>query len=160
MVFLFLLLIILLLITSKIRIKIDNLRFRGELLNEKEKSKSCLNDNYNIKISLDVLSEIPIVWVNIDKKKIEKLKQNDRFKNIKFKNATKNIKIYQLKDVKEKINIRIKEFYLDTQIGTDSTIFTTMIIPLVSFIISYMLAKKKIKQKNFNFKIKPIFNMR
>lgn len=160
MVFLFLLLIILLLITSKIRIKIDNLRFRGELLNEKEKSKSYLNDNYNIKISLDVLSKIPILWINIDKKKIEKLKQKDRFKNIKFKNATKNIKIHQLKEVKEKINIRIKEFYLDTQIGTDSTIFTTMIIPLISSIISYILAKRHIKQKNFDFKIKPIFNMR
>ena len=169
LVFLFLLLIILLLITSKIRIEINNFKFSGEILNkkdvlddlmEKEKKESYLNDNYNIKISLNVLIKIPILWININKKKIEKLKQNKKFKNIKFKNATKDIDIQQLKHAKEKINIKIKQFHLDAQIGTDSTIFTTMIIPLISSIISYILAKRHIKQKNFDFKIKPIFNMR
>lgn len=160
MVFLFLLLITLLLVTSKIRIEIDNLRFRGEILNKKEKNKSYLNNSYNIKISLNILSKIPILWININKDKIEKLKQNNKFKNIDFKNARKNIKVNDIKDIKNQINIKIKKFYLKVSIGTDSTMFTTFLIPIISSIISIILANKRIKQKNLYFKINPIFNMR
>lgn len=157
MVFLYVLLIIvILLITSKIRIEIDNFKFFSNI------KQSHLNDKYNIKIKLQVLNKIPILWTNINKSKIQKLKEKEKFKNINlnFKDIKKDISLKNLKQNTSQINIEIKKFYLNTEIGTDSTMFTSMLISLLSSGIAIILASKKVKQENQNFQIKPIYNSR
>ena len=157
MVFLFILLIIILLITSKIKIEISNFEFTSKKI-----KSSYLNDKYNIKIEFVILSKIPILWVNINKKKIQKLEESGKFKNINinFKNVKKDISIKKIKQVQKQINIQIKKFNLKLELGTDSTILTSMIIPTISSIISIILARKRIEPSNSYLRIKPIYNKR
>ena len=157
MVFLFILLIIILLITSKIKIEISNFKFTSKKI-----KSSYLNDKYNIKIEFVILSKIPILWVNINKKKIQKLEESGKFKNINinFKDVKKDISIKKIKQVQKQINIQIKKFNLKLELGTDSTILTSMIIPTISSIISIILARKRIEPSNSYLRIKPIYNKR
>lgn len=154
MVFLFVCLaIILLFVTSKIQIKIDNFKL---LFSSENVKKIKLNEDYDIKIAFLIFCKLPILWININKNKIKKIKENGRY----FKGIRQDISLKHLKQIKNKINICVKKFYLKSSIGTDNTIFTTMIIPLISSAIAIILARKKVKQKNQNFQINPIYNSR
>ena len=162
MVFLFILIIlVVLLITSKIRIEINNLRFStNNVKNNLPIKQQHLNDKYNVKIKLQILGKITVLWFNINKHKIEKLKKKQRFKNIKMTNFKKHISVDKIKQWKNIINISIEKLKLNAEIGTDSTMLTTMIIPTISSIIAIILAKKKVKQENQYFQLKPIYNKR
>ncbi|MBR3002360.1 MAG: hypothetical protein IKF38_02180 [Clostridia bacterium] len=174
MVFLFIFfLIIILLVTSKIRIEIENLKILSKtedilelLIKKSNKQKNnlinpnYLNDKYTIKIKLQILSKLPIIWTNINKNKIQKMEKNEKIKRINenLKNTPKNISFKQFKQATNKINIDIKKFYLETEIGTENTILTTMIVPIISSFLAIIFTKKKVKQENQKYQIKPIYN--
>lgn len=152
MVFLFIFLgIILLFITSKIRIEIKD-------VNYSYKSTRHINDNYKITTKLIIASKLPVLWSTIDKQKVEKFKQSERFKNINLKSIKEDISIKQIGISKEQIKINIKKFYLNAQVGTESTMLTTMLVPALSTIIALILAKEKTKKENLKFTINPIYN--
>lgn len=148
MVFLFALLLLFILILSKIRIEINNLQF-----NSKKIKCSHLNNDYKISIKLIILKAIPLIWINIDKRKIERIKQKQK---INFQSFSKKISKQKIKSIIEKI--RIKNLYLKMNIGTDFTIFTSILIPVFSTIISTELAKRSTSPENQFFEIKPIYN--
>lgn len=160
LVFLFILIILtVLILTSKIKIEIKDLKFYSKQtlgLN----FNSYLNNKFNIQAKITVLEFLPILWVNINKEKINKIKQNKRLKKYNFNKISKDFSLKKLEKGTEKINIKIKKFYLNSQIGTESTVFTSALIPIISTIISIILAKKKVKIPNQKFNIKPIYNNR
>lgn len=160
MVFLFILIILtMFILTSKIKLEVKDLKFYSKQtfgLN----FDSYLNNKFNIRVKLLMLGFLPIFWININKEKIDKIKQNEKLKSFKFNNIGKKISLKNIGKANEKINIKINKFYLKTQIGTESTVLTTAIIPTISTIIAIILAKKKVKKINQSFKINPIYNSR
>lgn len=149
MVFLFaFLLVLFILILSKIRIEINNLQF-----NSKKIKCSHLNDDYKISIKLIILKVIPLIWVNIDKQKIEKIKQKQK---INFKNLNKKISKEKVKKLIEQI--QIKNFYLKLNFGTDFTLITSILIPVLSTIIATKLSKNSVNPEKQRFEIHPIYN--
>lgn len=154
LVFLFILLILLLiLIASKIRIKIDNLQFTSKKIDN-----SYLNNNYNIKIELIILEILPLIWININKRKIDKLKSKNKI-NINLKNINKKMSKIKISKIKDKINVKIKEFNLKLFLGTDFTIFTSLIIPIFSTLIAILLSKKEVDKSKQNYELKPVYNL-
>ena len=75
LVFIFLGLIIIILsfttimLLSTIQIKITNLI----LENKKERDVKRINNSYKIKIGIYFLNKIPILWINLNSKKIKKI---------------------------------------------------------------------------------------
>lgn len=185
MVFLFIFLIVtLLIIFSKISIEIRDLKFTSKKIIAKAISKkldtsnplndkfhnygtlksSHFNDDYNFQLTWYILSRVPIIRINITKIQIEKIMNKIEKSNIRSKinELEKNIN----KDVIEKlkhINLelkktQIKNLELKIDIGTDDTIFTTMLVPIISTIISLFLVKKRVKLTMQTFAVNPIYN--
>ena len=149
MVFIFFVLIVfILLVTSKIRIEITNLKYIS----------NHLNDYFNIKINLQILGKLTVLCFNINKPKINKWKNNKKLKIFNMKGIKKHISIKKINQLKKIINFSIKKIKLKAEIGTDSTILTTMIIPTISSIIAILLAVIKVKYINQYFEVKPVYN--
>lgn len=167
LVFLFVLFILVLiffiLITSKIKIKIDNFKF-----NYKSKIK-LLNDKYNVRIQFIIFNFLPIFWVNINKKKIEKLKRNssksklqlklqNKIKSeISFNKIVRNISKGRGKQIQEILNLKINKFNLELNFGTDFMFLTNLLIPIISTGISTFLYKYDAKKTYY--RILPIYNL-
>lgn len=170
MVFLFLLLIMILFMTSKI--VIDIRKFEIESINSVSNTKiysdyknNKFYNDYDIKIKLQILQFLPILCFKIDKRKLEKLCnskkfKNIRLKNIKYDNVKKYINLKNIKEIKEKILINMKYFILKINIGTGSIILTSFVVSIVSFILSILLTNKTVKTPNPYFKIQPIYSNR
>lgn len=155
MVFLFIVIIILLLIiTSKIQIKVENLKYHRRFLehNSIDSKTNHMNSKYNINIKIIILNILPILWVNINQNKVERLKQNENFK----KQFSKN----NLIQSQNKLDFKIKKLYLNASIGTESIFLTAMIIPIISTILAILAAQKSKNSKNITYNIKPIYNAR
>lgn len=159
MVFLFLLCIILIVITSKIEIDIEKINV------EYKANFNKFTSNYIARIKLKILEIVPILWITLDKNKIEKLRNSKRFKKINFKNMNfnefkKNINKRDIKKIKDQMKINIEKFKLYLNIGVESTIFTSFLIPIISSGISVILSRKRVKNANHEFQIIPIYNNR
>ena len=160
MVFLFILLIFpTLFIFSKIQIEILNLKYKSN-------SKKHLNKNYKIVFVLKILGNIPIFKIKIDKKKVEKLKKKDALQkrineiNLKVIENKEQIDKNILKAIK-KANILLKKLRLKVEIGTLNPFLTSILVPVISTIISILIAKntkRKIKKKaNQKYIITPLY---
>ena len=155
MVFLFIILIIMLisiiLSFSKIRIQINNFRFQSQ-------TKRHINKEYEIIIKLYILKVIPILKVNITKTKLEKLKLKEKIKDLDLKIIKNNQQFDKkaLTAIKE-LNIGIKNIDLYVDIGTENASLTSIIVPIVSTVISFILHKKIKKFQNQVFTINPIY---
>ncbi|MBR3255263.1 MAG: hypothetical protein IKF97_03465 [Clostridia bacterium] len=175
MVFLFILLSIIiftiLIINSNIKIEIRHINYFSQKGKKSNNTKLQSSTNHiDIRIKLIILGFIPLFWQTINNQKIEEAKKNNKIKNklkkiyekLKRKNEnTKKVGILEiLKIVKEKINIIIKEFYLDLSFATDDTVFTSMLVPIISTFLSILLYKKQVKQNKLNYQITPLYNSR
>ena len=155
MVFLFIILIIMLisiiLSFSKIRIQINNFRFQSQ-------TKRHINKEYEVIIKLYILKIIPILKVNITKTKLEKLKLKEKIKDLDLKIIKDNQQFDKkaLTALKE-LNIGIKNIDLYVDIGTENASLTSIIVPIVSTVISFILHKKIKKFQNQVFTINPIY---
>ena len=155
MVFLFIILVIMLisiiLSFSKIRIQINNFRFQSQ-------TKRHINKEYEIIIKLYILKVIPILKVNITKIKLEKLKLKEKIKDLDLKIIKNNQQFDKkaLTAIKE-LNIGIKNIDLYVDIGTENASLTSIIVPIVSTVISFILHKKIKKFQNQVFTINPIY---
>ena len=160
MVFLFVLLMFLVICTifllfSKVRIKIENLRFTSV-------NKKHINDNYEIVIGLYVLNKIPIIKLLINKEKIDKIKAN---KSLKNKMEKINIKLIQDKDKFDKrileafksLDPNIEQMNLEIQVGTENASLTAIIVPTISTALSIILRKYMKTYKKQNYKVEPIY---
>lgn len=152
MVFLFvILIIILLLIFSKIRIQIENFRFSSII-------DRHINEDYKIIIQLCILGKIPIVQIKITRTKLEKLKIKEKMKKVDI-NALKNNKEFDkkiLKAIKE-TKILINRMNLKIELGTEDAVLTSIIIPIISTLITFLLRNKIKEYKCQTFIIQPIY---
>ena len=168
MVFLLILLILaVFLLSLKIKIQIENVKLtikeptsnRTDFVNnikQLTKNKGKLlnqNSNYKIKIKLLVIKFIPIFSTKLTKQKIEKIKNKYKFSNMRFK---QKFSFNSIKKIIEKA--KIKKFFLKVNIGLESIMLLTFLIPTISTIISIILANQKLKVDDQNYQIKPIYN--
>ena len=149
-----LLIILVIIVTSKIRFQIKD--FEYSLINIKH-----VNPKYKMQISWFIFGKIPIVRIDIDKTKINKLKIKEKITNIETeiiqgkKPINKNI----LKVIK-KIKLDVKELNLKIDLGTENAALTSMIIPIISSILAIFLRRKIKSTEEQYFIITPIYQNR
>ena len=154
MVFLFILLtIIIVLIFSKIQVEIENFR-----LNLPNKNK-ILNDTFLFKIKLVIFGTLPIINLKINREKLKKLENNLKDKKIKLdiNKIGKQITKENINDAK-KLQMHIEKIKLKINFGTENTILTSFIVPIISTIWSIVLTKKRVKEEKQRLEINPIYN--
>ncbi len=160
--FLFTLLVFIFLL-SNIEIEIDNLCFDS---NNKKYKKI---EDYLIFIRLKFLDKITWLKIIIDNKKIVKIGKSKilRRKISKSINELEDIKEKILRDRKEilkinnikKLNIRVKQLYLDMRVSALDNIITSFAVATISSIISIILARniKKYEKDKYIYSIIPIY---
>ena len=152
MVFLFVVLVsILILIFSKIRVRVENFRFSSM-------QDRHINKDYKIIIQLCILAKIPIVKINITKTKLEKLKIKEKMQKIDI-NVLKDDKEFDkkiLKAIKE-AKIIIKKMNLKIELGTENAALTSIIIPVISTLIAFLLKNRIKEYTSQTFVIRPIY---
>ena len=159
MVFLFIFLsiiimIVILLIFSKVKIEIINFNFFGKI-----PKAISINKDYKIIIKLVILKKLPIIRLELTKKRLEKLKLKDKMKNanakaMKMLKEDKNQKI--IRALKE-LDITIQNMNLEVKIGTENASFTAILVAIVSTLVSMLLKKHIKKYKSQTFKIQPVY---
>lgn len=160
--FLFTLLVLIFLL-SNIEIEIDNFCFDS---NNKKYKKI---EDYLIFIRLKFLDKITWLKIIIDNKKIVKIGKSKilRRKISKSINELEDIKEKILRDRKEilkinnikKLNIRVKQLYLDMRVSALDNIITSFAVATISSIISIILARniKKYEKDKYIYSIIPIY---
>jgi hypothetical protein len=152
LVFLFILLtIIIVLIFSKIQVEIENFR-----LNLPKNKNKILNDTFLFKIKLVIFGTLPIINLKINR---EKLENNLKDKKIKLdiNKIGKQITKENINDAK-KLQMHIEKIKLKINFGTENTILTSFIVPIISTIWSIVLTKKRVKEEKQRLEINPIYN--
>ena len=155
MVFLFILLtIIIVLIFSKIQVEIENFR-----LNLPKNKNKILNDTFLFKIKLVIFGTLPIINLKINREKLKKLENNLKDKKIKLdiNKIGKQITKENINDAK-KLQMHIENIKLKINFGTENTILTSFIVPIISTIWSIVLTKKRVKEEKQRLEINPIYN--
>ena len=155
MVFLFILLtIIIVLIFSKIQVEIENFR-----LNLPKNKNKILNDTFLFKIKLVIFGTLPIINLKINREKLKKLENNLKDKKIKLdiNKIGKQITKENINDAK-KLQMHIEKIKLKINYGTENTILTSFIVPIISTIWSIVLTKKRVKEEKQRLEINPIYN--
>lgn len=155
MVFLFILLtIIIVLIFSEIQVEIENFR-----LNLPKNKNKILNDTFLFKIKLVIFGTLPIINLKINREKLKKLENNLKDKKIKLdiNKIGKQITKENINDAK-KLQMHIEKIKLKINFGTENTILTSFIVPIISTIWSIVLTKKRVKEEKQRLEINPIYN--
>ena len=147
----FVIIVAIILTFSKIKIQIINLKFNSQ-------TKRHINKDYAILVKLCILGNIPILKINITKTKLEKIKIQDKIKNIDFKYLEEHPSFDKeiLKEIK-KLDIQIKNINLHIDIGTENACLTSIIVPAISTAIAIILRNKIKKFENQIFIINPIY---
>lgn len=129
-ILLFLILIIVLIVSSSLKLNVK----RVYLSNVKEGIKlSKLEKEFLIYLEVYLFGKIKIVKIKLDKKLIDKLKVQNKVENL-----DKDIKV--IKKVKQfeiikKLKIRIDNFNLNAEIGTEDVTITALLVVIISSII-------------------------
>lgn len=155
MVFLFILLtIIIVLIFSKIQVEIENFR-----LNLPKNKNKILNDTFLFKIKLVIFGTLRIINLKINREKLKKLENNLKDKKIKLdiNKIGKQITKENINDAK-KLQMHIEKIKLKINFGTENTILTSFMVPIISTIWSIVLTKKRVKEEKQRLEINPIYN--
>ena len=157
MFFLFIILIIIVMfITINVKFEIQNLKISTN-------ETPHLNKKYQIKIVIYTLGCIPILKINLNNKKIQKVINNPKIKE--------KIKQQETKIIENKVNIdkelitslkniktEIKEINLKIIIGTENASLTAFTIPVISTLVAVVLSKqiKKYNEKQV-FLVEPVY---
>ena len=156
MVFLFILLIlcILLLIIVFSKIRIDVKKFEYCSANKKH-----INPNYYLQLSCIILNKIPIIKIKLNKHTVKKLKLKDKFVDIDVKMWEERKKIdKETISIIKKIDFAIRKLKLKIDIGTENSAITSLLIPIVSTVISFLLRNKMKTKEEQTYIVQPIYN--
>jgi len=149
---LILLIILIILIFSSIELDIKKLY----LSNNNNELK--LKNDVLLYIKIKLFSKIKILKIKIDKDKINKIKE--KIGEIDFKKIRKKGK-FNKENLKilDNVSLKIKKFNLNINIGLESVLALSFVIPFFSTIISIFLANniKDIKRQECSYCIKPIY---
>lgn len=155
-IILFLILCILLITFSTIKINIQKLNFNNEEVN------SALD--YSFFIELYFLDKIKIFNLMINPEKLEKLNKKmnleTKIKQVNFskiKNELPNKN--EIKELVKKLKIKLDEFHLILQIGTEDVIITSAIVTGIASILGIILAKliKNYNDEKYRYEIMPVY---
>ncbi|MCI9287538.1 MAG: DUF2953 domain-containing protein [Clostridia bacterium] len=155
-IILFLILCILLITFSTIKINIQKLNFNNEEVN------SALD--YSFFIELYFLDKIKIFSLMINPEKLEKLNKKmnleTKIKQVNFskiKNELPNKN--EIKELVKKLKIKLDEFHLILQIGTEDVIITSAIVTGIASILGIILAKliKNYNDEKYRYEIMPVY---
>ena len=155
MVFLFILLIlcILLLIIVFSKIRIDVKKFEYCSANKKH-----INPNYYLQLSWIILNKIPIIKIKLNKHTVKKLKLKDKFVDIDVKMWEERKKIdKETVSIIKKIDFAIRKLKLKIDIGTENSAITSLLIPIVSTVISFLLRNKMKTKEEQAYIVQPIY---
>lgn len=143
------LIITILLMLSTIKIEIKNLK-----INDLK-----LNNNYKIKLSISLFNKIKLLWVTLDKKKIEKISASVKNRKLNIEKFKGRIKLNKntLKTL-TKIKVNIEKIRLKIDIGLEDAPITSYIVAIISSIIGIILPIVSKKIRNYNYTITPIYN--
>ena len=142
LVFIFLGLIIIILsfttimLLSTIQIKVINLI----LENKKERDVKRINNSYKIKIGIYFFNKIPILWINLNSKKIKKISSSKSLPKVDFQKLKnkENINKKILALIKN-IQIKVKNIKLDVNIGTIDAVLTSYLVAVIASIKGIVL---------------------
>lgn len=155
-IILFLILGILLFILSTIRIDVQEFKF-----NNQKKENKC---NYSFFIDLYFLDKIKIFSLMFNKEKVQKLNQKmdlqNKIKDVDFKKVKRDLPSKkEIKQLVEKLKIKLEEFHLILQIGTEDVIITSAIVTGIASILGIILAKliKNYKKEKYRYEIIPVY---
>ena len=151
-IFMIIILLFILLIFSKIQIKIEDFKFSSQL-------PKHTNKDYKIIFKLYILSKIPIFKLVITDEKIKKMNMKEKFRKMETKIIEK--KEFLNKNIIEsikKVELMIKNIELKIDLGTESTILTSILVPVISTVISIFINQKIQDYNRQKFIVNPIFN--
>ncbi len=156
----FISLILFIICLSTLEIEIKNLDFNSN----KEIGKRL--EEYLIYIKLKFANKITWFKIKINDKKIKKyklsniklIKKLNNFKEIINKNKKEILKEENINFIKE-LNIKTKKLYLELKISMLDVIVTSFTIPLISTILSIILANtiEKYNKQDYIYLISPIY---
>lgn len=142
LVFIFLGLIIIILsfttimLLSTIQIKITNLI----LENKKERDVKRINNSYKIKIGIYFFNKIPILWINLNSKKIKKISSSKSLPKVNFQKLKNKENINKkIVNLIKNIQIKVKNIKLNVNIGTIDAILTSYLVAVIASVISIIL---------------------
>ena len=117
-----------------------------------------LNEDYKIVFKWYVLNKIPIMKISITKTKMEKFKIKEKLKNIDLEKLQEQGKL-KLKELKvfKNLNMQIKKINLYLELGTENSALTSIIVPVLSTLIAFLIRKNVRKFDDHFFLIKPIY---
>ena len=150
-IFMIIILLFILLIFSKIQIKIEDFKFSSQL-------PKHTNKDYKIIFKLYILSKIPIFKLVITDEKIRKMNMKEKFRKMETKIIEK--KEFLNKNIIEsikKVELMIKNIELKIDLGTESTILTSILVPIISTVISIFINQKIQDYNRQKFIVNPIF---
>lgn len=162
MVFLFILLIFFILIivimTSKIEIKIDNLKITSQ-------TKKHINDKYKIIIKMYFFNKIPIIKITLTENKLGKIYTKLKMKE-KIRKLEEEIYINKDKFDLKLLNairefnkcIKIVDLKLKIQLGTENAFLTSILVAIISSIMSITISKKAMREDKIFYNVEPIYN--
>lgn len=121
---------------STIQIKITNLI----LENKKERDVKRINNSYKIKIGIYFLNKIPILWINLNSKKIKKISSSKSLPKVDFQKLKNKENINKkIVNLIKNIQIKVKNIKLNVNIGTIDAILTSYLVAVIASVIGIIL---------------------
>ena len=121
---------------STIQIKVINLI----LENKKERDVKRINNSYKIKIGIYFFNKIPILWINLNSKKIKKISSSKSLPKVDFQKLKNKENINKkIVNLIKNIQIKVKNIKLNVNIGTIDAILTSYLVAVIASIIGIVL---------------------
>ena len=144
--------------TSKIEIKIENLIITSQ-------TKKHINDKYKIIIKMYVFNKIPIIKITLTENKLKKIYTKLKMKE-KIRKLEEEIYINKDKFDLKLLNairefnkcIKIVDFKLKIQLGTENAFLTSILVAIISSIMSITISKKAMREDKIFYNVEPIYN--
>lgn len=115
--------------------------------------------NYYLQLSWIILNKIPIIKIKLNKHTVKKLKLKDKFVDIDVKMWEERKKIdKETISIIKKIDFAIRKLKLKIDIGTENSAITSLLIPIVSTVISFLLRNKMKTKEEQTYIVQPIYN--
>ena len=177
-VILAILILSILFMTIKVQLIIEKFEYKRKsqkniLNNKKETSKQT---SFLIKLRICLFYKIPIVAIKIDDEKLKRLERKKSFEKMEKKlkkslskmqedfinkfNKNKNAKaIMNIITVAKEFKMQFKNINLKINIGLENVIATSILVPIIATVISFILHDMEIKKEKNEYKITPIYNL-
>ena len=176
-VILAILILSILLMTIKVQLIVEKFEYKRKsqkniLNNKKETSKQT---SFLIKLRICLFYKIPIVAIKIDDEKLKRLERKKSFEKMEKKlkkslskmqedfinkfNKNKNAKaIMNIITVAKEFKMQFKNINLKINIGLENVIATSILVPIIATVISFILLSGSSKSNKI-CKFTPIYNL-